>query len=252
MCDYAVDIQNISKSFYSKDSAISALDNVSFRVEKGEIIGIIGFSGAGKSTLIKCLNALERPDSGNVVVCGENIHKLKGNNLLNLRRRIGMVFQNSNLMQQRTVLKNVLFPLEIAKADKKTAKKRALELLEVVGLSDREKAYPSQLSGGQQQRVAIARALALTPQILLCDEATSALDPQTTLQILKLIKDINTEYKITVIIVSHQIEVIKNLCSRVVVLGDGKVCEMGKVEEVFENPTSEATKKLLLLTGGNA
>lgn len=250
MSDYIIEVQNLNKTFHTKELEVSALSDVSFKVERGEILGIIGFSGAGKSTLVRCLNALERPDSGSVRICGEEIHNLKGKELLLMRRRIGMVFQNFNLLQQRNVLKNVLFPLEVAKIDRATAKKRAVELLEIVGLSDKLKAYPSQLSGGQKQRVAIARALALNPQVLLCDEATSALDPETTVQILRLIKDINAEFGITIVVISHQLEVVKSLCDRVVVLDNGKVCENGTLTEVFEHPTSVATKRLLSLEGG--
>lgn len=250
MSDYIIEVQNINKTYRTKDSEVQALSDVSFNVEKGEIVGVIGFSGAGKSTLVRCLNALERPDSGSVKICGEDINSLNGKQLLSMRRRIGMIFQNFNLLQQRNVLKNVLFPLEVAKVEREKAKKRALELLELVGLSDKLKAYPAQLSGGQKQRVAIARALALNPDVLLCDEATSALDPETTVQILRLIKDVNAEFGITVVVISHQLEVVKNLCNRVVVLGNGRVCEEGKTDEVFGCPKSDATKRLLALEGG--
>lgn len=250
MSDCIIDVKSISKTFKTKDLNVNALSDVSFRVKEGEALGIIGFSGAGKSTLIRCINALERPDLGTVTVLGEDVGKLKGKDLLKMRRRIGMIFQNFNLLEQRNVLKNVMFPMEVAKIRRDDAKARAEELLETVGLQDKAKAYPSELSGGQKQRVAIARALALKPEILLCDEATSALDTETTAQILKLLKDINEKLKITLVAVSHQLEVIKELCGRVIVLDNGKICECGTTEEVFSSPSSDAAKRLFSFKGG--
>lgn len=248
MADNIIEVEHLNKTFLTgraEADKVVALTDVSFSVKRGEIIGVIGFSGAGKSTLVRCLNALERPDSGSVRVCGENITSLKGKRLLEMRRRIGMIFQGFNLFQQKTVLKNVLFPLEVAGVKRDEARERAIHRLEEVGLSDKLKAYPSQLSGGQCQRVAIARALALEPEVLLCDEATSALDPETTLQILRLLKQINGKYGLTVVVISHQLEVVKSLCDRVVVLDGGKVCETGEAKDVLTNPTSVAAKRLL-------
>lgn len=250
MEDYIIKIENLNKTYKSKSGDVSALNDVNLAVKRGEIIGVIGFSGAGKSTLVRCINKLEAPDGGSVKVCGEEVTALKGNALLALRRKVGMIFQNFNLLQQRTVLKNVTFPLEIAKIKRENCVKRATELLEEVKLSDKLKAYPAQLSGGQKQRVAIARALALNPEILLCDEATSALDPETTAQILKLLKEINRKYNLTVVIISHQLNVVKSICDRVAVIDGGKICETGTVEEVFTSPAAQATKRLIAYEGG--
>lgn len=248
--DVVIEIKDLNKSFKSKEGEINALSSIGLTVKRGEIVGIIGFSGAGKSTLVRCINALERPDSGSIEVNGENVCALKGKKLLDLRRNVGMIFQNFNLLQQKTVLKNVLFPLEVAGVKKAEALERAMKLLEEVNLSDKCKAYPSQLSGGQKQRVAIARALALNPQVLLCDEATSALDPETTGQILELIRKFNEKYNLTVVVISHQLAVVKSVCNRVAVIDKGKICETGTVDEVFTNPSSDAAKRLLAFEGG--
>ena len=248
--DVVIEIKDLNKSFKSKEGEINALSSIGLTVKRGEIVGIIGFSGAGKSTLVRCINALERPDSGSIEVNGENVCALKGKKLLDLRRNVGMIFQNFNLLQQKTVLKNVLFPLEVAGVKKAEALERAMKLLEEVNLSDKCKAYPSQLAGGQKQRVAIARALALNPQVLLCDEATSALDPETTGQILELIRKFNEKYNLTVVVISHQLAVVKSVCNRVAVIDKGKICETGTVDEVFTNPSSDAAKRLLAFEGG--
>ena len=248
--DVVIEIKDLNKSFKSKEGEINALSSIGLTVKRGEIVGIIGFSGAGKSTLVRCINALERPDSGSIEVNGENVCALKGKKLLDLRRNVGMIFQNFNLLQPKTVLKNVLFPLEVAGVKKAEALERAMKLLEEVNLSDKCKAYPSQLSGGQKQRVAIARALALNPQVLLCDEATSALDPETTGQILELIRKFNEKYNLTVVVISHQLAVVKSVCNRVAVIDKGKICETGTVDEVFTNPSSDAAKRLLAFEGG--
>ncbi len=248
--DVVIEIKDLNKTFKSKEGEINALSSIELTVKRGEIVGIIGFSGAGKSTLVRCINALERPDSGSILVNGENVCELKGKKLLELRRNVGMIFQNFNLLQQKTVLKNVLFPLEVAGVKKAEALERATKLLEEVNLADKRKAYPAQLSGGQKQRVAIARALALNPQVLLCDEATSALDPETTGQILELIRNFNEKYYLTVVVISHQLAVVKSVCSRVAVIDKGKICETGTVDEVFTNPTSDAAKRLLAFEGG--
>lgn len=248
--DVIIEIKDLNKTFKSKEGEINALSSIELTVKRGEIVGIIGFSGAGKSTLVRCINALERPDSGSILVNGENVCELKGKKLLALRRNVGMIFQNFNLLQQKTVLKNVLFPLEVAGVKKAEALERATKLLEEVNLLDKRKAYPAQLSGGQKQRVAIARALALNPQVLLCDEATSALDPETTGQILELIRNFNEKYNLTVVVISHQLAVVKSVCSRVAVIDKGKICETGNVDEVFSNPSSDAAKRLLAFEGG--
>lgn len=244
-----ITLKGVNKTFRTKNGDVAALQDVDLTVNRGEIFGVIGFSGAGKSTLVRCINALEVPDSGEVTVCGEQVTGLKQAELRKLRRKIGMIFQNFNLLQQKTVLKNVLFPLEVAGVPKKEATERAVSLLEEVGLSDKLKAYPAQLSGGQKQRVAIARALALNPEVLLCDEATSALDAETTAQILSLIKEINEKYALTVVVISHQISVIRRICSRVAVIDGGKVCEMGATEAVLSDPASRAAKRLLVFEG---
>lgn len=248
--DIVIEIRNLCKTFKSKEGETNALSSIDLTVRRGEIVGIIGFSGAGKSTLVRCINALERPDSGNILVGGEDVCTLKGKGLLKLRRNVGMIFQNFNLLQQKTVLKNVLFPLEVAGVKRAEALARAAQLLEEVNLSEKSKAYPAQLSGGQKQRVAIARALALNPQILLCDEATSALDPETTGQILELIRRINEKYNLTVVVISHQLSVVRRVCNRVAVIDGGKICETGNVDEVFTHPTSDAAKRLMAFEGG--
>ena len=224
---------------------MEALKNVSLDIADGDIFGIIGMSGAGKSTLVRCINLLERPDEGHVTIDGVDLGSLKKKQLRNIRRKVTMIFQGFHLLMQRTCLKNVCFPLELAGVSRADAQKRALQLLETVGLSDKANAYPSQLSGGQQQRVAIARALATDPKVLLCDEATSALDPNTTNSILELIKEINEKTGITVIVITHQMKVVEKICRHVAILDGGEVAEQGEVAEVFSRPHSEAAKRLV-------
>ena len=238
-------IAGVSKTFSVKDNKVEALKNVSLDIAKGDIYGIIGMSGAGKSTLVRCLNFLERPTEGTVYVEGKDLSTLDAKQLRQLRKHVAMIFQNFNLLMQRTVLDNVCFPMEIAGVDKKTAREKAREFLKVVELSDKEKAYPAQLSGGQKQRVAIARALAMSPTILLCDEATSALDPTTTKSILALLKDINEKYGITIVIITHSMEVVQEICTHVAIIDAGELAENGTVADVFASPKSRAAKKLV-------
>ena len=240
-----IQVENLWKSFSTKNGTVEAARNISFSIEKGEIFGIIGLSGAGKSTLVRCLNLLERPTSGTVRVNGKNLTKLSEKELRKERQNIGMIFQHFNLLMQRTALDNVCFPMEIAGISKKEARKKALEYLKVVGLEEKALSYPSQLSGGQKQRVAIARVLASDPKILLCDEATSALDPQTTKAILELIKEINRDYGITVVVITHEMSVVQEICNRVAVLESGTLVESGTVEELFRSPKTEAARRLV-------
>lgn len=240
-----IEIKNLCKSFKTAGGELQALKNVTLTVADGDIYGIIGMSGAGKSTLIRCINMLERPTRGTVLIDGCDIGALSETQLREKRRNLAMIFQNFNLLNQRTCLKNVLFPLELAGVKKREAKKRAEELLEIVGLPDKANAYPAQLSGGQQQRVAIARALATNPKFLLCDEATSALDPATTHAILSLIKDINEKMGLTVIVITHQMSVVERICARVAILDGGEVVEEGETSEIFAAPKSEAAKRLV-------
>mgnify|MGYP000638240772 FL=1 len=240
-----IELQALNKTFGSGESQVNALQNVSISIEKGDIFGIIGLSGAGKSTLVRCINLLERPDSGKVLFHGEDLLALPQKQLRAQRRKISMIFQSFNLLDQRTALDNICFPMELAGVPKKQARARAQELLETVGLPDKAGAYPVQLSGGQKQRIAIARALASDPEVLLCDEATSALDPKTTGQILELLQKINRERGITVIIITHQMSVIEQICNRVAILDSGKVVEIGQVEQVFSNPQSQAGRRLV-------
>ena len=244
-----IEIKNLSKTFHSADNTVEALKNVSITINDGDIYGIIGMSGAGKSTLVRCINMLERPTEGSVLVDGVDLDSLSDAELRKVRRNITMIFQHFNLLMQRTCLKNVCFPLELAGVGKAEAKKRALELLEVVGLPDKANAYPAQLSGGQQQRIAIARALATNPKVLLCDEATSALDPKTTHQVLQLIREINQKLGITVIIITHQMSVVEEICNKVAILDHGVVVEKGPVSDVFSRPKSAAAKKLVFPDG---
>ena len=245
-------IAGVSKTFSVKDNKVEALKNVSLDIAKGDIYGIIGMSGAGKSTLVRCLNFLERPTEGTVYVEGQDLSTLDAKQLRQLRKHVAMIFQNFNLLMQRTVLDNVCFPMEIAGVDKKTAREKAREFLKVVELSDKEKAYPAQLSGGQKQRIAIARALATNPKVLLCDEATSALDPNTTHSILTLIKDINRKLGITVVVITHQMSVVEEICDSVAILDGGVVVEQGSVQEIFANPKTAAAKRLVAPNGGSA
>ena len=244
-----IEIKHLSKRFATAGGDIDALKDISLTIPDGEIYGIIGMSGAGKSTLVRCINMLERPTEGEVVIDGKNIATLSQKQLREERRHITMIFQGFNLLMQRNCLKNVCFPLELAGVKKAEAEARAKELLELVGLGDKLKSYPAQLSGGQQQRVAIARALATHPKILLCDEATSALDPQTTQSILSLIRDIHDRLGITVIIITHQMSVVEQICTRVAILDNGTVAEEGAVSEVFSAPQSQAAKRLVYPDG---
>ena len=240
-----VELRNLSKTFGSGDDQVAALQNVSLAVSPGEIFGIIGLSGAGKSTLVRCINLLERPDAGQVLFHGKDLMQMTNRELRTQRRKISMIFQSFNLLDQRTSLDNICFPLELEGVGRKEARKRAMELLETVGLPDKANAYPVQLSGGQKQRIAIARALASDPEVLLCDEATSALDPQTTDSILKLLQTISRERQITVILITHQMSVIEQICNRVAILDSGVVAEIGEVEQVFSNPQSKAGRRLV-------
>ena len=240
-----IQVENLCKSFSTKSGTVEAARNISFSIEKGEIFGIIGLSGEGKSTLVRCLNLLERPTSGSVWVNGKNLTELSERKLRKERQNIGMIFQHFNLLMQRTALDNVCFPMEIVGISKKEARKKALEYLKIVGLEEKALSYPSQLSGGQKQRVAIARVLASDPEILLCDEATSALDPQTTKSILELIRKIYKEYGITVVVITHEMSVVQEICNRVAVLERGVLVESGTVEELFRSPKTEAARRLV-------
>ena len=240
-----IQVENLCKSFSTKSGTVEAARNISFSIEKGEIFGIIGLSGAGKSTLVRCLNLLERPTSGTIRIKGKNLMELPERKLRKERQNIGMIFQHFNLLMQRTALDNVCFPMEIVGISKKEARKKALEYLKIVGLEEKALSYPSQLSGGQKQRVAIARVLASDPEILLCDEATSALDPQTTKSILELIRKINKEYGITVVVITHEMSVVQVICNRVAVLERGVLVESGTVEELFRSPKTEAARRLV-------
>lgn len=245
-----IKLENVTKTFKVKGNTVTAVDNVSFEIEKGEIFGIIGFSGAGKSTLVRCMNLLEVPTEGSVYFDGNDLVKASSKELRGYRRKIGMIFQQFNLLEQRTVLANVCYPLELEGVSKKDAKERARELLKIVDLADKEKSYPSQLSGGQKQRVAIARALATSPEVLLCDEATSALDPLTTSGVLSLIKKINKELGVTIVVITHEMKVVEQICDRVAIMNHGVVEELGAVRDIFLNPQSETSRKLVL-SGGN-
>ena len=241
-----ITLKNVSKTYETKDGTVHALQDVSLTINKGDIFGIIGMSGAGKSTLVRCLNFLERPTSGTVEIEGKDLSALSEKELRMERRGIAMIFQHFNLLMQKNVMDNVCFPLRIAGVSKADARKRAKELLEIVGLSDKAKAYPIQLSGGQKQRVAIARALASNPKILLCDEATSALDPQTTKSILALLKEINEKYGITIVIITHEMAVVREICNRVGIVGSGHLVETGEVLEVFSHPQSKEARELVI------
>ena len=244
-----IEIKNLTKTFTLASGEVEALKNVSLTVNNGEIYGIIGMSGAGKSTLVRCINMLERPTSGSVIFDGVDMGSLSQKELRETRRKITMIFQGFNLLMQKNCLKNVCFPLELAGVPKAEAKKKAAELLELVGLAEKAKAYPAQLSGGQQQRVAIARALATEPKVLLCDEATSALDPKTTNSILDLVQTINKKTGISVIIITHQMSAVERVCDRVAILENGEVAEEGTVSEVFSHPKSSAAKRLVFPEG---
>ncbi len=243
-------LEHITKTFQTKETNLHAVNDVSLTIDQGNIFGIIGFSGAGKSTLVRCINLLEVPSKGKVWIRNTNLLELSEEELRKERQKMGMIFQHFNLLAQRTVLDNVTFPLEITGKKKAQAREKARELLKLVGLEDKESSYPAQLSGGQKQRVAIARALATDPDILLCDEATSALDPITTSNILALLKEINEKLGLTIVIITHQMEVVKQICHKVAIMEEGKVVEEGLVSQVFTTPKSEVTKKLLLTEGG--
>ena len=241
-----IELKHVSKKYDSgANGGVDALKDVSLTIEDGDIYGIIGMSGAGKSTLVRCINHIEVPTEGTVIVQDKDLSKLSEKELRKQREHIGMIFQHFNLLMQKSVLENVCFPLFIQGKSKAEAKKKAYELLDIVGLKDRAKAYPSQLSGGQKQRVAIARALASDPQILLCDEATSALDPQTTSSILALLQDINKRFGITIVVITHQMAVVREICNRVAIMKDGQVVENGSTVEIFNHPKSEVARELL-------
>lgn len=241
-----IQIEHLNKTYVSRQGETHiALTDINLTIDDGSVFGIIGQSGAGKSTLVRCLNLLERPTSGSIIINGRDITSLSEKELREFRSSVSMVFQNFSLLQQRTVLRNVMFPLELRHADKKEAEKRARELLELVGLADKCDKYPSRLSGGQQQRVAIARALVNNPSIMLCDEATSALDSMTTHSILKLLKDINEKMGVTIVLITHSLAVAELICDNVVVIDEGKIVEEGKTEDIFANPQSDVARKLL-------
>ncbi len=244
-----IKLDHVSKTFGGGESEVAAVRDVTLDIAQGEIFGIIGYSGAGKSTLVRCINLLEKPTQGTVTVDGVELTALSEKELSRQRQKIGMIFQQFNLFMQRTCLGNICFPLELAGWDRERAKQRGMELLELVGLPDKAGAYPAQLSGGQKQRIAIARALASRPKVLLCDEATSALDPQATRSVLKLIQQINRETGITVVIITHEMAVVEEICSRVAILDQGTMVETGTVEEVFSNPKTDAGRRLVYPDG---
>ena len=247
-----IELQHVSKTFENAGGRVDALRDVSLTIADGDIYGIIGMSGAGKSTLVRCINMLERPTEGRVIVNGQQLDAMTPAQLRAARREITMIFQRFNLLMQRTCLQNICFPMELAGVGRKEAQAKAWELLELVGLPDKAQAYPAQLSGGQQQRIAIARALATNPKVLLCDEATSALDPKTTRQILELIQDINRKLGITVVVITHQMSVVKEICTHVAILDDGEVVEDGLVSAVFSAPKSQAARHLVFPGGADA
>ena len=239
-----IELRGLSKVYQIPGGEVQALNNINLAIEQGDIYGIIGMSGAGKSTLIRCLNRLDTPTDGQVLIDGQNILAMSKKQLLQTRRRMAMIFQQFNLLMQKNVARNVRYPLEIAGAPKKQANERVMELLKIVGLEEKANAYPAQLSGGQKQRVAIARALAMNPEMLLCDEATSALDPMTTQSILELLKKINAELGITVVLITHEMAVIRQICNKVAILDGGKLVEQGTVDDVFMHTKSAAGKRL--------
>lgn len=239
-------LEGLGKQFQTTNGTVTALEDINLEILKGEIFGIIGLSGAGKSTLVRCINYLETPTAGRVIFEGQNLSMMKEAEIRKARQSMGMIFQQFNLLAQRNVLQNVCFPMEIAGVPKAEAKKRAAELLKLVGLEERMKAYPAQLSGGQKQRVAIARAMSTNPKVLLCDEATSALDPNTTKSILELLKKINRELGITVIVITHEMAVIESICDRVAIIDHSHIAESGKVSDIFSGPKSEIGRQLIL------
>lgn len=240
-----IKVKDLNKTYDGSKQSVTALQGINFEIEQGDIFGMIGMSGAWKSTLVRCLNCLERPTEGTVEVNGQILNELKSKELREARKNISMIFQHFNLLMQKTVLDNICFSLRIAGKSKKQARERAMELLKIVELEDKAHSYPSQLSGGQKQRVAIARALANNPSILLCDEATSALDPQTTQSILALLKEINHKYGITIVIITHEMEVVQEICNKVAILDHGRLVEMGSVEEIFSAPKTKEAQKLV-------
>ncbi|MFC4801648.1 methionine ABC transporter ATP-binding protein [Neobacillus sp. GCM10023253] len=240
-----IEIKNLTKVYKTKKGEVKGVDNVSLTVKEGEIFGIVGYSGAGKSSLLRCINLLERPTSGSITVDGTDLTSLKGEQLRSSRLKIGMIFQHFYLISQKTVYENISFSLKAANYPKGQVKQRVEELLKMVGLSDKRDVYPSQLSGGQKQRVGIARALANNPKVLLCDEATSALDPTTTKSILTLLKKINKELNITIVLITHEMDVVKEICSRMAIMQDGRVVEEGSVYDIFANPHTALTKEFI-------
>ncbi len=244
-----IELKQLSKTFPTAEGSFDALREIDLTIADGDIFGVVGMSGAGKSTLVRCINLLERPTAGQVLIDGRDMTALPSKELREMRRSISMIFQQFNLLMQRTCLGNICFPMEIAGVKPAEARKRALELLEIVGLPDKADAYPAQLSGGQKQRIAIARALASDPKVLLCDEATSALDPTTTRSILRLIQDINRRMGITVIVITHEMTVVEEICSHVAILDHGRMVETGAVEEIFQNPKTEAGRRLVYPDG---
>ena len=245
-----IELNHLTKTFKGKTQTVDALKDINLQIEQGDIFGIIGMSGAGKSTLVRCINFLERPTSGSVVIDGKDLASLSPKELRQLRQQVSMIFQHFNLLSQRDVRGNIAFAMEIAGMKRPQIEKRIDELLEIVGLTDRQHNYPSQLSGGQQQRVAIARALATNPKIILCDEATSALDPTTTTSILNLLREINRKMGITIVIITHEMSVVESTCTHVAIIDDGQLAECGTVESVFSQPKSAAAKKLIFRTAG--
>ena len=244
-----IELQHLTKRFTTQSGTVVALNDINLTIRDGDIYGIIGMSGAGKSTLVRCINMLERPDEGTVAVNEHRMEALTPAQLRAARREITMIFQQFNLLMQRTCLRNIMFPMELAKVPKDKAEARARELLALVGLPDKADAYPAQLSGGQKQRIAIARALATDPKVLLCDEATSALAPNTTHAILELIRKINRELGITVVVITHQMSVVEEICNRVAILDQGTVVEEGDVQEIFSHPKSAAARRLVYPAG---
>ncbi|MFK4304236.1 D-methionine transport system ATP-binding protein [Paenibacillus sp. RC254] len=240
-----IELKNVSKTYVRKGLSIEALKNINIKVDKGDIFGFIGFSGAGKSTLIRLVNRLEKVTSGEVLVEGEQLNTYSTSGLRKVRKKIGMIFQHFNLLESKTVFDNIAIPLVLLKRNKREIEQRVKELLEFTGLSDKANSYPSELSGGQKQRVGIARALASNPSILLCDEATSALDPQTTQSILDLLRKINKEYKITILIITHEMSVIQRICNKVAVMEKGEIIEQGNVLEVFGQPQHQTTQSFV-------
>ncbi|MEK6455654.1 methionine ABC transporter ATP-binding protein [Caldifermentibacillus hisashii] len=240
-----IDIKNLTKTYFSKDREVKAVNNVSITIHDGEIFGIVGYSGAGKSSLLRCINLLERPTSGKITVDGVDLTKLDNKRLRQARLKIGMIFQHFNLVSQKTVAENIAFALKASKTPKNKIEKRVDELLDMVGLADKKDVYPGQLSGGQKQRVGIARALANNPKVLLCDEATSALDPTTTKSILNLLKKINKELNITIVIITHEMDVVKEICHRMAIMENGRIVEQGNVYDIFASPKEQLTKEFI-------